>query len=132
MSDLKSVLSFFVGLVFFVLIIAFVLGRLRLPSRTTNTTGTIIVTPTPLAKKSLWDTLFGWMKPKTTPTPGLEGGNVTYESAQTNITPTTSFYERMNPDGSKVYTIPETGAPLFIIPLAMGLGGTGIFLRKKK
>ncbi len=52
MSDLKSVLAFFIGLVIFVFLIAFAIGKIRLPSKPKTTVAVVTSTPTPAPTKT--------------------------------------------------------------------------------
>lgn len=103
MSDLKSVLAFFIGLVFFVVLVVFVIGRVRMAATPKTSaqapTITITLTPTPTiagikAKSpSLLDRIKGLFaaKPKATPTPKttVNGGTSTNNGVQiTEITGT--------------------------------------------
>lgn len=158
MSDLRSVLAFFIGLVVFVLLVAFAVGKLIAPKKPATTakavtitvTPTKAVTPTPTGKPSFLSKIFGVFsrKPTLTPTPKV--------TAQASPTPTAivvrvnedgsmpELKAAINPDGSTkrvvyvknnvqgVTTIPETGAPTLLLPATLLLGSAGMFLRRKK
>ena len=161
MSELRSVLAFFLGLVFFVVIIGLALGRIRLPNQKAKTqTVTEQVTPTPLLtavptkKPGLLDRIAGIFK-KTTPTPTLKPTKKKTEVAvEQTTTPLTDMKEAIAPEqstGSKVITtkggqvisidkvpvdsgqtIPESGAPTLLIPFSLLLAGLGHKLKKQQ
>lgn len=75
MSDLKSVLAFFIGLVFFILLVVFAIGRIRMSGKPATTalqptiTLTLTPSPTPVGlkaaqKPSLLSQFLGWFAPK--------------------------------------------------------------------
>jgi len=160
MSELRSVIAFFLGLVFFVVIIGLALGRIRLPNQKIKTdTITEQVTPTPLPtaqptkKPGILDRIAGIFK-KTTPTPTLSPTKKKTEVAvEQTSTPVTDMKEAVAPEqtGGKVITtkggqvisidkvpvesgqtIPESGAPTLLIPFSLLLAGLGHKLKKQQ
>lgn len=171
MSELRSVIAFFLGLVFFVVIIGLALGRIRLPGQnqtktiTEQITPTAIPTPSPTKKPGLIEKIAGIFK-KTTPTPTLiptrkpNQDVIEVAQVQETGTPVTEMKQALDPEtnigqvstskGGQVIsidrfpqenqtvqtkggqTIPESGAPTLLIPLAMMIGGFGKFLSRQK
>lgn len=106
MSDLKSVLAFFIGLVFFVLLVVFAISRIRSgakPTTSAKNQPTITVTftpsPTPVGMKkaqqpSLLSRIMGFftakkptvIKPTVTPTPSANSAVVEQITASPNYT----------------------------------------------
>ncbi len=135
MSELRSVMLFFVGLVVFIVLVAFALGRLRLPTKNTASsaaagptpTATIMVTPTPTGTGG---GLFGWLfRPRTTPTP-----RSSTQPVPTRIQPTyivrvpTSPVQPNKVNG--VTTIPETGSPTLLLLVPGALGAVGMWMKR--
>lgn len=162
MSELRSVLAFFLGLVFFVVIIGLALGRIRLPNQKAKTqtvteqvTPTPVPTVTPTKKPGLLDRIAGIFK-KTTPTPTPKPmAKVQKTEIVETTTPVTEMKEALSPEenvggavittkGGQVIsidkvpvapsgeTIPESGAPTLLIPLSILLAGLGQKLRKQQ
>ena len=161
MSELRSVIAFFLGLVFFVVIIGLALGRIRLPNQKAKTqTVTEQVTPTPIPtavptkKPGLLDKIAGIFK-KTTPTPTVSPTKKKSEVVvEQTSTPVTEMKEALPPEqstgGSVVTTkggqvisidkvpiasgetIPESGAPTLLIPFSLLLAGLGRKLKKQQ
>ena len=153
MSDLKSVFAFFIGLVFFIVLVIFAIGRIRMSVKPTITvnlpTITLTLTPTPTGlkaakKPSFLSKIFGFFAPKPavlTPTPIEPTLMVpTSPPMKQALKPTVIVYTQTK-GGIKqpkintvsgVTTIPETGAETFVLPLAGALGGLGIYLKKRK
>lgn len=148
MSDLKSVFAFFIGLVFFIVLVIFAISRIRMSVKPTTTanqpTVTITLTPTPTPnglktaqKPSLLSKIFGFFAPSPTTTPTTKKSPPPMKQA---LKPTVIVYTQTK-GGIKqpvvntvsgVATIPETGAETFVLPLASVLGGLGIYLKKRK
>lgn len=152
MSELRSVIAFFLGLVFFVVIIGLAIGRIRLPKKDAKTTTvTELVTPTPkispTKKPGLIDKIAGIFR-RTTPTPKI----AIKETIEPKIaiketsTPVSEMKQALEPEKldnvfvdrfpqttkGGVQTIPESGAPTLLVPLAFVLTGIGTKLRRKK
>jgi len=150
MGETKSVLAFFIGLVFFIVLIGLAIGRIKTPNKKTSTTAQISPTQaiSPTKKPGLIDSIKNIFtkKPSITPTPT--------PSPKTKKKPIISI-DRFDPQtpnsdlkqalgtntttkGSQpvktinTQTIPESGTPSLIIPLSMLLGGLGIGLKKKQ
>ncbi|PJE62718.1 hypothetical protein COU88_03490 [Candidatus Roizmanbacteria bacterium CG10_big_fil_rev_8_21_14_0_10_39_6] len=116
MSELRSVLVFFFGLLFFVLLVAFALGRVKLPK-------SIATSFKNLTKKV-----------KLSPTPTLTG-TVTPTSSFLTSTPTPIFVGSTSvPVGNTVQgvnTIPETGSPTLFLAVPFLVSGAGFWLKKR-
>jgi len=151
MSDIKSVASFFIGLVLFVLLVFFALGRLKAPLKpiTNNSkitlTPTLVPSPTPVVvskKLTLIERLRNIFakKPKLSPTPTLTP--VLPTAIVQQIKPTVILINETPQAGASAtyiaggaqntYVIPETGSPTLLIPLSFLLGSAGLYLRKRK
>ncbi len=107
MSELRSVLVFFFGLLFFVLLVAFALGRIKLPSGISNSfknfTKRVKISPTPTSIMGLTPTKIIAVR---TPTPVLN----TVQG---------------------VNTIPETGSPTALLAIPFLVSGAGFWLKKR-
>jgi len=157
MSELRSVIAFFLGLVFFVVLIGLAIGRIRIPNRTQQAKVALTATPTPTQiptkKPGFIERIAGIFR-RSTPTPTM-----TVPQAQPTLTevPVKEMKEALNPDyitGGRVVTtkggqiitidetapqatvqgtqtIPDSGAPTLLLPLSLLLGGFGIKLRKR-
>jgi len=157
MSELRSVIAFFLGLVFFIVLIGLAIGRIRIPRSSQQANIAITVTPTPTVaptkKPGLFDRIAGIFR-RATPTPT----NVPLaEPTLTNV-PVGEMQEALDPGqitggrvvttkGGKVIaidetgpvntvapgtqTIPDSGAPTLLLPLSLLLGGFGFKLRKR-
>ena len=173
MSELRSVIAFFLGLVFFVVIIGLAIGRIRLPNKNAKTTTvTELVTPTPkivpTKKPGIFEKLGGIFK-KATPTPkptktelARKPGTKEVEVKEVEVvetsTPISQMKQALEPEqqvkgtivkkGGEIIsvdrftpttttkggveTIPESGSPTLLLPLAMFMGGLGKKLLGKK
>jgi hypothetical protein len=140
MSELRSVIAFFLGLVFFIVIIGLALGRIRLPKQSqTPKTSTVQITPTP--KAGLLEKIAGVFK-KTTPTPKPTSGPKKQPKTQTTeiasepetSTPVNEMKKAVSPfpQTKGGQSIPESGAPTLLIPFSLLLAGLGQKLRKQK
>lgn len=152
MSELRSVIAFFLGLVFFIVLIGLAIGRIRLPKRTVTTTVTELVTPTlvptiaPTKKPGFWDKVAGIFR-RATPTPTLV---LTTTPVVKTETPLSEMKEALEPgqitggrvivtkggeviavDQTQTQSIPDTGAPTLFLPLSLLLGGFGLKLRRR-
>ena len=116
MSELRSVLVFFFGLLFFVLLVAFALGRVKLPTSIAtsfkNLTKKIKVSPTPTVTGKVTPTSSLVMN---TPTPIYTG------STQPTVVSTVQG----------VNTIPETGSPTLFLTIPFLASGAGFWLKRK-
>lgn len=157
MSDLKSVLSFFIGLIIFVGLVFLAITKVN-PKKNVQTKNQVTVTLVPTVTKvivlntkklSLLDRfklLFN--KNKITPTPiiPLNSDLVINDNnlLVKEIKPTVIVYENTNQAGASatntiskvqinntVTTIPETGAPTLLLPLSLLILSSGIFLKKR-
>jgi len=158
MSELRSVIAFFLGLVFFIVLIGLAIGRIRIPRSNQQVSVAITATPTPTVvptrKPGLLDRIAGIFR-RTTPTPTM-----TIPLAQPTLTnvPVGEMKEALDPEritGGRVVTtkggqviaidetgprttvaegtqtIPDSGAPTLLFPLSLLLGGFGLKLRKR-
>jgi hypothetical protein len=150
MSDIKSVISFFIGLVLFVFIVFLALGRLRQPAKPgPNVTVILTLAPSPTIsqnqptkKLSLLDALKKIFVKKETVTPTLIPSPTLAQGLVKQISPTVILINDTPESGQSavyaaggipnVYTIPETGNPTLLLPLAVVLGSVGMYLKKKK
>lgn len=124
MSELKSVLAFFLGLVFFVIIIGLALGRIHLPknrSKTQTITEQTTPTPTPMArptkKPGLMDKIAGVFKkdqPSPTPKPLAKTPRPTPEIKETE-TPLTEMKEALSPEEPVGGTIINKGGQVISV-----------------
>lgn len=126
MSDLKSVLGFFIGLVVFILLVAFALGRIKLPKNTAlknifSAKKTAKTSPTPTPNKVQTDSQI------TTNSVNQE----LKQALQPTLITTTKGGLPVNKIKG-ITTIPETGAPTALIPFSLLLGSAGFYLRRKK
>jgi hypothetical protein len=129
-SDINKVLSFVLGLIVVVVFIAIITNRFKLGNTFSflkakpKTTPTVTVKPTvtPLAKGNNQVTI---KYPTTTPvgTKYIATNNGTNGANGTNTT--------VNGTGNNVNTIPSTGAPTLLLPIAFSALGGGIFLKRK-
>jgi len=145
MSELRSVLAFFLGLVFFVLLIGLAIGRVKLPSKN-KVAITPTIVPTVMVKKTTKPSLLDKIKnffsiKKATVTDKKENTKTvdnTLKNLKRALTPTATvkkptFVTSTNQAQiTNITTIPETGAPSLLMPATMLLGSLGVFLRKKK
>lgn len=139
MSELRSVMLFFVGLVAFIVLVAFALGRLRLPSstKTTATVATVTMTPSPTpTKTSSSGGIFGWLFNRNTPTltPTTSASSVSPRPTRvvqpTYVVKNPTIPVRQNTVNG-VTTIPETGSPTILLALPGILGAAGFWMRKR-
>ena len=122
MSELRSVIAFFLGLVFFVVIIGLAIGRIRLPKRTQPQTVTELVTPTPVPtavptkKPGLLDRIAGIFK-KPTPTPTKKPTPTTKEIAQVQETgtPVTEMKQALEPEETTSQVVTNKGGQVISI-----------------
>jgi hypothetical protein len=156
MSENRTVLAFFVGLVIFLVLIGLVLNRVRKPSTSNKEeVKAESVTPSPTKKPGIfsgWSGLFGR---KTTPTPSPSPKTkpqptviIMGETAE-GVTPNNELKQGIYEEGqvsrtveistkggvtieATTTTIPETGAPTALLPLSLLLGGTGFYLKRRK
>ncbi|PJE63955.1 hypothetical protein COU89_00505 [Candidatus Roizmanbacteria bacterium CG10_big_fil_rev_8_21_14_0_10_45_7] len=136
---------FFVGLVAFIVLVAFALGRLRLPSgNKTQTVATVtsVTAPSPTARptptKASGTGIFGWLFKRSTPSPISPSAQ---PSPKLGISPTTlaqPTYIVKNPtipvrqnSVNGVTTIPETGSPTILLALPGILSAAGFWMRKR-
>ncbi|MCR4328983.1 MAG: hypothetical protein NUV65_00365 [Candidatus Roizmanbacteria bacterium] len=115
MSELRSVLVFFFGLLFFVLLVAFALGRVKLPTSIAtsfkNLTKKVKVSPTPIVT-----------------------GKVTPTSSFLTSTPTPIFAgttPSVINTVQGVNTIPETGSSTVFLAVPFLISGAGFWLKKR-
>lgn len=117
---------FFVGLVVFILLVAFALGRLHIPGRNTASgtptpTPTVVVTATPGTSGGL----FGWLFRRSTPTPSPSP-----KLQPTYIVPQPTYPVQKNTVNG-VNTIPETGSPTLLLLLPGALGAAGAWIKRR-
>jgi len=124
MSELRSVIAFFLGLVFFVVIIGLAIGRIRLPGRTQTKTVTEQVKPTPVPtavptkKPGLIDRIAGIFKKTTpTPTPTKEPKQTSIEVAevQETGTPVTEMKQALEPKETTGQVVTTKGGQVISI-----------------
>ncbi len=138
MSELRSVMLFFVGLVAFIVLVAFALGRLRLPSgtKTTKTVATITATVTPTPTKASGAGIFGWLfrRPSPTLTPTTSASSVSPRPTRmvqpTYVVKNPTIPVRQNTVNG-VTTIPETGSSTILLALPGILSAAGFWMRKR-
>ena len=158
MGETKSVLAFFIGLVFFIVLIGLAIGRVRTTNKKTSTTAKITPTQTisPSKKPGLIDSIKNIFskKPSPTPTPKTKNQVLTDSNSESKNeplisidrfdpqTPNSELKQALEPNTTtkggqpietiNTQTIPESGTPSLIIPISMLLGGLGIGLKKKQ
>ena len=165
MSENRTVIAFFLGLVIFIVLIGLVVNRVKKPKETTKATKTESVTPTnepnkkegatPTSKPGLLGSLAdlfnpkpttkptGKPKPKSTPTviilgettdpnePNNELKQGFAQEGEVSHTASIATKGGMSAQTPSATTIPETGAPTVLIPLAFLLGGAGALIKRK-
>lgn len=147
MSELRSVIAFFLGLVFFIIIIGLVIGRIRLPGRQqqvakVSPTPTVSAILTPTRGSGLLDRIAGIFRRKSpTPTPKTQnkpqptgmvieiGGSSVNSEMKQALQPQEAVGDARTTKGGQV--IPESGAPTLLLPFSLLLGGLGLKLRKR-
>ncbi len=120
MSDLKSVLGFFIGLVIFILLVAFALGKIKLPKST-----------------ALKNILSANKSAKITPSPTSSqiSTSVPNQELKQALLPTQVATNKGGTTLNQVKgttTIPETGTPTFLFPFSLLFGSLGVYLKKKQ
>lgn len=112
MSELRSVLVFFFGLLFFVLLVAFALGRITLPTTFSNPFKNFGKKITPTVTPAV----------TATPTMGSQPTNVVVVATQPPVANTVQG----------VSTIPETGSPTLLLTIPFLASGAGFWLKKRE
>ena len=165
MSENRTVIAFFLGLVIFIVLVGLVVNRIREPEKDVNAKKTEAVTPTkakkagdisPTDKPGILGSIANLFNRGATPEPTkkIKPTPTIIILGETDGTdpnsPNADLKQGFAPEGQVSHTasistkgglstqkpsatsIPETGAPTVLIPLALLLGGAGTFLRKKK
>ncbi len=119
MEGLNKIISLFLGLIVVVIFFAIITGRIDLKNRFPKL-GSLLTKPTAKPTPST-----GKPKPKITIRVTSESTEPTNQySKKAILTPAQKY--------SKITTIPATGAPTILLPIAFSTFLGGMFLRRKK
>lgn len=113
MEGLNKLVSLFLGLVVVILVFGLITGRINLKNRLT----------------SIWQK----QSTKITPTPTKTKEETTIKVSSETTTQMTNFYQKPTLTLAPKYvsSIPQTGAPTVILPLALAGLFSGFYLKKK-
>lgn len=120
MDDLNKIISFILGLVVVVVLLVILASRFNLREKLLPLSGLNKTTVTPTPKGQAKKTTV-----KTTPTPtsSITKGTPDYRPYQTSTSGKVD---------TTLSTIPKTGSPTMLVPLALLFLTGGVFLSKKK
>lgn len=145
MDNINKIISFILGLIVVIVFIAIVTGKFKIGSGIKNiskakVTPTVTTSPNSLPTKAV--TITYNTNPQTTTPISAKVIVPTYTSKTPTTLNSTNQYRTVQTTGviasntqiaapGTLSTIPNTGAPTLLIPTALSMLGSGVFLKRK-